>query len=96
MIPVKETNDGVVFQVRVLPRSSKCDIAGIQGDALKIKITAPPVEGKANVECVRFLSDRFGIKRSRISIISGHTSKNKTIAISGTTRKDMEGIFSAI
>lgn len=96
MIPVKETHEGIVFKIRVLPRSSKCDIAGIQGDALKIKITAPPVEGKANSECIKFLSDRLGIKRSQISIVAGHTSKNKTIAISGTTRSDMETIFSVI
>ncbi|NQU03827.1 MAG: YggU family protein [Syntrophaceae bacterium] len=96
MISVKETKDGVVFNVRVLPRSSRCEIAGIQDDALKVKITAAPVDGKANNECIKFLSDKLGIKKSRISIISGHKSKNKKIAISGMTKKDMETIISGI
>lgn len=96
MIFIKETTDGVVFNIKVLPRSSRCEIAGIQDDALKIKITAPPVDGKANNECIRFLSDRLGIKKSRITIISGQTSKNKRIAISGVTKRDMEAIFSVI
>jgi hypothetical protein len=96
MISIKETKDGVVFDVRVLPRSSRCEIAGIQGEALKIKITAPPVDGKANDECVKFLSDWLGIKKSRITIISGHTSKNKRIAVSGVTVRDMETIVAVI
>lgn len=93
MILIKETPDGVVFNIRVLPRSSRCEIAGIQNDALKLKITAPPVEGKANEECIRFLSDRLGVKRSKISIVAGQKSKNKSIAISGLTRKDIESII---
>lgn len=93
MILIKETPDGVIFNIRVLPRSSRCEIAGIQNDALKLKITAPPVEGKANEECIRFLSDRLGVKRSKISIVAGQKSKNKSIAISGLTRKDIESII---
>ncbi|MBN2255818.1 MAG: YggU family protein [Deltaproteobacteria bacterium] len=90
---VKETTDGVVFKVRVLPRSSRCEIAGIQDDALKLKITAPPVEGQANEECIRFLSRALGVKRNRISITAGGKSKNKSIAITGLTRKDIESII---
>jgi len=93
MISIKETADGVVFNIRVLPRSSRCEIAGIQNDALKLKITAPPVEGKANEECIRFLSDTLGVKQNRISIKAGRKSKNKSIAITGVTRKDIESII---
>ncbi len=96
MISINDTKDGVAFNIRVLPRSSRCDIAGFQDDALKIKITAPPVEGKANSECIKLLSHRLGIKKSRISIVSGHTSKNKKIAISGATKRDMETILSGL
>ncbi|MBN2568515.1 MAG: YggU family protein [Deltaproteobacteria bacterium] len=96
MISIKETEEGAVFHVRVLPRASRCEIVGIQGDALKIKITAPPVDGKANDECIKFLSDRLGIKKARISIIAGQASKNKKIAISGATERDMKAIFSVI
>jgi uncharacterized protein (TIGR00251 family) len=94
MIPITKTERGIVFSIRVLPRSSRCEIAGIHGDALKLKITAPPVDGKANDECVRFLSETLGIKKSRISIVAGHTSRNKRIAISQITERDMESIFS--
>ncbi|MBN2538458.1 MAG: YggU family protein [Deltaproteobacteria bacterium] len=92
MIPVGETTDGIVLNIRVIPRSSRCELAGIQGDALKLRITAPPVEGAANKECVRFLSGMLGIKKSQIKIIAGHKSKNKKVSISGITRKDIESV----
>ena len=93
MIPVGETTDGVVFNIRVIPRSSRCELAGIQGDALKLKITAPPVEGAANKECIRFLSDILGVKKSQVQIIAGHRSKNKKVSIVGICRKDIEAII---
>jgi len=92
MIPVGETENGVVFNIRVIPRASRCELAGVQGDALKIRITAPPVEGAANKECIRFLSDMLGVKRSQIKIIAGHRSKNKKVSISGIKRRDIEGV----
>lgn len=92
MIPVDETADGVVFSIRVIPRASRCELAGVQGDALKLRITAPPVEGAANKECVRFLSDMLGVKKSQIKIIAGHRSKNKKVSISGINRKDIERV----
>lgn len=92
MIPVGETTDGVVFNIRVIPRSSRCELAGIQGDALKLRITAPPVEGAANKECIRFLSNIFGVKRSQIQIVAGHRSKNKKVSILGICRKDIEDL----
>ena len=90
MIPVSETANGIVFNIRVIPRASRCELAGVQGDALKIRITAPPVEGAANKECIRFLSDMLGVKKSQIKIIAGHRSKNKKVSISGISRKDIE------
>ncbi len=92
MIPVGETTDGIVFNIRVIPRASKCELAGVQGDALKLRITAPPVEGAANKECVKFLSSMLGVKKSQIKIIAGHKSKNKKVSISGVTRKDIESV----
>ena len=92
MIPVGETTDGVVLNIRVIPRSSRCELAGIQGDALKLRITAPPVEGAANKECIRFLSNIFGVKRSQIQIVAGHRSKNKKVSILGICRKDIEDL----
>jgi uncharacterized protein len=96
MLYIKETEHGVIFHIHVVPRSSKCEVAGVRDDALKLKITAPPVEGQANTECVRFLSDILGIRKKQVSIVSGHKSKKKTIAIEGIRRKDIEDIISGL
>lgn len=74
-----------MFQIKVLPRSSRSEVAGMHGDALKIKITAPPVEGKANDEIIRFLAKRLGVKSGQVSIVSGDHSQIKTIAVAGLT-----------
>ena len=93
MVSIKETGDGIILQVHVVPRSAKSEIAGVQGDALKLRITAPPGEGQANAECVRFLSDILGIKKKQVRILSGSKSKKKTVAIEGTRRKDIEALI---
>jgi uncharacterized protein (TIGR00251 family) len=83
MITVRETQTGVVFEIRVVPRASRSEAAGIQGDALKLRITAPPVEGKANVECIRLLARLLGVKRAQVEILAGRTARTKTVAIAG-------------
>ena len=93
MFYMKETEHGVIFHIRVVPRSAKCEIVGVQDDALKIKITAPPVEGQANAECIRFLSDILKVRKNQVTIVSGHKSKKKTVAIEGIRRKDIEFII---
>jgi len=95
MISIQETKEGVVFSIRVIPRSSRSEIAGIQDDALKLKITSPPVEGKANEACIRVLSDLLGVRKSQITIVSGHKSRNKRIAVSGIGKENIESIASA-
>ena len=93
MIPVSESDEGIVFQVRVVPRSSRSEVAGIQGDSLKVRLKAPPVEGRANEECIRFLAGLLGVKRDRVRIVSGLKSKTKTIAVSGLQKKDLETVM---
>ncbi len=93
MLYMKETESGVIIHIRVVPRSAKCEIAGIQDEALKLKITAPPVEGQANAECIRFLSDVLKVRKNQVTIISGHKSKKKTVAIEGIGKKDIEAII---
>ena len=90
MLIVKEAKDGVRFPVRVLPRSSRCEIAGIQDGALKVKLTSPPLEGRANEECIRLLADAFRVRKAAVSILTGHKSRQKTVFISGLKRKDIE------
>lgn len=95
MIPIKEKAGNAVFLVQVLPRSSQCKLVGFQGDFLKIKITAPPVDGRANEECIRFLADVLGVKKDQVRIVGGLKAKKKTIAIKGLTIKDVEAVLSA-
>lgn len=85
MIPFTERSEGVFFQIKVLPRSSRSEVAGIHGEALKIKITAPPLDGKANEEVVRFLAKRLGVRTAQVAIAGGEHSHIKTIAVSGLT-----------
>jgi uncharacterized protein (TIGR00251 family) len=94
MVDIRETEHGVIFHIHVVPRSAKCEVAGVQGDALKLRITAPPVEGQANTECIRFLSDILGVRKKQVTILSGHKSKKKTVAIEGVRRKDIEALIS--
>ena len=95
MIPIKETAGKVVLLVQVLPRSSQCKLVGFQGDFLKIKITAPPVDGRANEECIRFLAELLGVKKDQVHITGGLKAKKKTIAIRGLTKKDVEAVLTA-
>lgn len=85
MLSIREEKDGVVFKVRVQPRSSKNQVAGLFGDALKVRLTAPPVEGEANEACCAFLAKLLGVSRSRVEIVSGHTSRNKLVGVEGIT-----------
>jgi len=77
----KITGNDIVIKVKIVPGSSKNKIVGTYDDRLKIAITAPPVEGKANKKCISYLAKYFNVAKSRIEIISGQTSKNKLIKI---------------
>lgn len=87
MIPLHEGPQGITFSVKVQPRAKKNAITGIVGDALKLALTAPPVEGKANEAVIGFLADFFDIPRSSVTITAGKTSRLKMIRISGANRQ---------
>ncbi len=76
-----EKDGGVVFAVFVQPKASRNQVAGLHGDALKIRLTAPPVEGAANKACTQFLAKTLGVPKSAVEIVSGHASRNKKILI---------------
>jgi uncharacterized protein (TIGR00251 family) len=69
------------LEILVVPRSSKTEIVGYQGTALKIRLKSPPVDNAANEELIRFLAEHFHVAKSRIAILRGATSKRKLIAI---------------
>jgi len=93
MLFLKQTETGVLFKIMVLPRSSRNEIAGVQDGILRLKITAPPIEGRANEECLRFLSEALGIKKARITIVGGHKARRKTVSIEGLNGTDLMALI---
>ncbi len=83
MLKIIKTATGPVFRVRVQPGASKNEIVGVQQDALKIRISAPPVQGKANRALVQFLAEQLEVRPSQVEILNGHTTRRKTIHIIG-------------
>jgi uncharacterized protein (TIGR00251 family) len=90
MIPIRDTASGVTFSVKVHPRAKKNAVAGIIGEALKVALTAPPVEGKANEACIRLFAELLRVPRSSVTIAAGETSRNKVIRINGLTAAQVE------
>jgi uncharacterized protein (TIGR00251 family) len=74
--------EDIILKVYLQPKSSKNEIVGLYRDGIKIKVTAPPVEGKANEALIRFLAKELGISISSIEILKGHRSREKTLRIS--------------
>jgi len=89
-LKITEAGGGVTFAVRVVPRASKNEIAGIHEDALKIRVTAPPVEGRANDALIAFLAQRLGVRKSEVEIVAGATSRRKMIHVSGVLTQEVE------
>lgn len=83
MIRYKESDGRITFDVRVVPRASKTAVAGEHDGALKVRVAAPPVEGAANEELVRFLARELGVATRSVEIVAGHTSKSKRVRVTG-------------
>src|SRR5436309_10732901 len=90
MIPIHETAKGVTFSIKVQPRARKNAITGTVGDSLKISLTAPPVDGKANQAVIEFFSDILRVPCASITIASGETGRVKLIRIAGVDRARVE------
>ena len=89
MIRVTDHADGASFAVKVRPRARRNAIAGEVGDALKINVTAPPLEGKANEAITRFLADLLKVPRSSITIASGKANRLKVVHVAGVRADDL-------
>jgi uncharacterized protein (TIGR00251 family) len=85
MIPISETDTGVTFAIKVHPRAKRAGITGELGDALKVSLTAPPLEGRANDACIEFFAKILKVPRSSITIASGAGGRNKVIRVTGVT-----------
>ena len=78
---------GARFVVQVQPRAKRTEIAGLHGDAIKVRLAAPPVDGAANDELVRFLAERLGVPRRAVEITSGLTSRRKQVRVDGISEE---------
>jgi uncharacterized protein len=85
MVAIHENGGGVSFAVRVHPRAKKNALTGEIGDALKVSLAAPPIDGRANEACIEFFAKLLKLPRSSVTIASGLTTRNKVIRVVGVT-----------
>ena len=83
MNAIQQTGGGVTLQLKIVPNASRNRIDGLHGDAVKIRLTAPPVDGKANTALVEFLAEELQCPKSAISLVAGATARSKRILITG-------------
>jgi len=85
----RDVGPHVTLSLRVQPRASRNAVVGWTGDTLKIRLTAPPVEGAANAACLAFLADLLDLPQSQFEILRGERSRNKVVQITGLTREEV-------
>ena len=84
-LTVTRSDDGVRFAVRVQPRASRSEIVGMHGDAMKVRLSAPPVDGAANEALVELIAAALGVARRAVRIVSGASSRSKVVEVEGVT-----------
>ena len=82
--------DGVLLTLHIQPGAKKTEVVGLHGDALKLRLAAPPVDGKANDALIAFLAARLDIPKSRLELVSGQTSRRKCVAVSDVDVAEVE------
>jgi uncharacterized protein (TIGR00251 family) len=85
----KHQQKELILNIKVEPRSSRSEIVGPYGDGIKVKLTSPPVDGRANKELIDLLSKEFKIRKKDIEIISGQNSRYKIIRITGLSKIEL-------
>lgn len=90
VLPLRESKNGLTFNILVTPHASRAEIAGVQDGAFKVKVNAPPVEGAANEACIILLASKLELKKSQIEIFSGTKSRKKTVLIKDIGKADLE------
>ena len=92
----KSGDSGIFIRVHVIPRSSRTEFAGESPNGFRLKVKAPPVEGAANEECVKFLAKTFGVAKGAVRLKTGGKSRTKILEISGCTEKDAIAIMQSL
>lgn len=90
MIPVIDTKQGATFAIKVHPHARKNQVTGEVGNALKVSLTSPPVEGRANKACIEFFAKVLKVPVSSITIAAGQNSRNKVIRVVGLTATEVQ------
>ena len=94
--PLTDSHGGISFPIRVIPRAKRNQVVGVAAGALKVSVTAPPEDGRANTAVIEVLANWLGIKRRQIEILSGATNRNKVVRVSGVTREDIANRFASV
>jgi uncharacterized protein (TIGR00251 family) len=94
-ITITKHSEGVLLAVRAQPGAKRTAVLGEQASALKIAVTAPPEDGRANEALVAVLRDWLGVKRSQVELASGQTNRNKTFLIRGVTPEELQAMVAA-
>ena len=89
MSAINETSSGITVAIKVHPRAKKNAITGEIGDILKVSLTAPPIDGKANQACIEFFANLLKVPRSSVTIASGLNSRNKVVRVAGLSGKEV-------
>jgi uncharacterized protein (TIGR00251 family) len=95
VVRVQQQGDAVTFAIKVHPRAKRERISGVLGDGLKVELTAPPVDGRANEACIRFFADLLNLRPSSVSIASGASSRNKVIRVTGISAESVNRLLEA-
>ena len=94
-LKVTKTADGVLFNVHVQPRASRCEICPPKEGELRLRLTSPPVEDAANKQCVELIAKALGVAKSRVSIAAGAKSRHKTVSVSGVEPAELLSLYQA-
>lgn len=92
---LRASGDDVVLNLHVQPGAKKTEIAGEHGEALKVRLGAPPVDGKANEALIEFLAERLGVPKSRVHLEAGQTSRAKRVCVAGVDAKSAAAALAA-
>jgi uncharacterized protein (TIGR00251 family) len=87
---LRESKKGLTFDIQVIPHASRSELMNVQDGVLKIKVTAPPVEGAANEACIKLLAKELGLKKSHLEISSGAKSRKKTVMIKNISKEELQ------
>ena len=89
MIAIRESTNGCTFPVRLQPRSRRNRLSGVTGDAVRVAVTAPPVDGQANAACCQLLAEVLRVPKSSVSIAAGQSSRNKLVRVTGLSAAEL-------